>query len=126
MERERELFLAQLMQGITNRINRLHKLVGLNAPAIVIYKEVEDLRRHTIMLGEGRYHADCVREKGLEDFNRAKGIYGVCCTPGCFGEAHRPRNPADDAPEMGAARPDNLRKSCVNYPPNLRKKSLPI
>lgn len=76
----------ELIRGIGNRADRLKKLIGLGAPSIIIFNEVEKLRRVAVLLGGGKYLADSLAQEAVASFNGRKPDFGICATPGCFEE----------------------------------------
>lgn len=86
MDDMKERMVGMVVGGITNRVNRLKKLIEMNAPTAVLYNEIARLYEHAQMLGEGKFYAEELGRKAMALFNRRKPVYDICSEEGCWEE----------------------------------------
>jgi hypothetical protein len=94
---------------LTNRLNRLLRLIALDAPDILIAAEVEIVGRTATMIDP---HG-MARRAGEDNERKARLMIGLCCSPGCE------HVPADDGQEFAD-------EHCDGHAAQLRAEMLPI
>lgn len=77
---------SMVVGGLTNRVNRLKRLLDIKAPTVVLYNEIAKMYEQAQMLGGGKFHADELAGNAMKLFNSRKPIYDVCAEDGCFEE----------------------------------------